>query len=311
MDKRAADLKATAYAGSADLPALIGFAGEAVRTRLPLEAAWHPGNIVWNLKEAFDGPHAMRLWRRGGEVVAVGWLEAPGELYLETVAGHEDLVGEVLDWAEAATRADPSVPAELAASVTLGDVARIAALEALGFRRGRPEGVRFRKDLADLLPDAPPPDGARVVDCVDIDAEVRAKGHRDAWNHLAHIGIPNARSGFTAEVYRVLRAAPVYDPSLDILIQAATGELVSNCICWADEASGMGLFEPVGTHVDFRGRGFGRAVVLEGLRRLRARGLAWARVGTAHFNAPAIATYTSCGFDLIDRTWWWTKSLEA
>jgi GNAT superfamily N-acetyltransferase len=311
MDNETGGLNAAPYAGSPDLPALIRFASEAVRTRLPLEAAWHPGNIVWNLKEALDGPHAMRLWRLGGEVVAVGWLEAPGELYLEAVAGHEDLVGDVLAWAEDTTRADPSRPVELAARVTLGDADRIPALEALGFRRGRPEGVLFRKDLADLLPDAPPPEDARVVDCVDIDAEARAKCHRDAWNYLAHIGIPNARSSFTAEVYRGLRAAPVYDASLDILIQAATGELVSNCICWADPACGMGAFEPVGTHVDFRGRGFGRAVVLEGLRRLQARGMVWARVGTAHFNAPAIATYLSCGFELIDHTWWWTKALEV
>lgn len=66
----------------------------------------------------------------------------------------------------------------------------------------------------------------------------------------------------------------------------------------------------MGTHADFRGLGLARAVNVEGLRRLKARGMAWGRVSTAHFNAPAIATYLSCGFEIIDRLSWWTKALN-
>ena len=106
-----------------------------------------------------------------------------------------------------------------------------------------------------------------------------------------------------------LAASPVYDPSLDILAETEDGRLVGGCICWADARSGVGTFEPVGTHVDYRGQGLARAVNVEGLRRLKARGMAWGRVSTAHFNAPAIATYLSCGFEIIDRTALWTKAL--
>jgi hypothetical protein len=34
-----------------------------------------------------------------------------------------------------------------------------------------------------------------------------------------------------------------------------------------------------------------------------------AHVFTAHFNAPAIATYLSSTFELVDRSSWWTKQL--
>lgn len=47
---------------------------------------------------------------------------------------------------------------------------------------------------------------------------------------------------------------------------------------------------------------------LEGLRRLKARGLRHARVSMAHFNAPAIATYRSAGFEVVDRMAWWERS---
>ena len=42
--------------------------------------------------------------------------------------------------------------------------------------------------------------------------------------------------------------------------------------------------------------GIGREVIYEGLRRLRAKGMRAARVGTAGFNAPAQALYEACGF---------------
>lgn len=190
------------------------------------------------------------------------------------------------------------------------DLDRIAILEERGYRRSGPEGVRFRRPLDRPIEHAALPEGIRVRDCVGIDPEQRAACHRDAWNHLAHIGIENARSTFTARTYAELLRSPVYDPALDMLAETVTGRLVANVICWADAASGVGTFEPVGTHVDFRGQGLARAVSVEALRRLQAKGLAWGRVSTAHFNAPAIATYLSCGFEIIDRAALWIKALS-
>ena len=46
------------------------------------------------------------------------------------------------------------------------------------------------------------------------------------------------------------------------------GVFGSYCLCWADQHSRVGHFEPVGTRADWRGKGAGRSVILEGLRRL-------------------------------------------
>jgi len=50
--------------------------------------------------------------------------------------------------------------------------------------------------------------------------------------------------------------------------------------------------------------------VLEGLRRLRAKGMQWVAVSTAAFNEPARATYLSCGFEIIEEDRWFEKSLD-
>ena len=47
-------------------------------------------------------------------------------------------------------------------------------------------------------------------------------------------------------------------------------------------------------------RGVGREIILEGLRRLKSKGVQRARVSTAGFNAPAQRLYESCGFERID-----------
>ena len=311
MAEAETDVHARPHAGRTDLPTLLDFASRSLSARFPLEANWHPGDLVWQLKDARDTHLDMRLWEASEGVVAVALFAGPGQLWLECMPEHEPLIADMLNWAEAfLLEQRPRLGAEtLSLKLLESDAARIALAEARGYRRSAPEGVRFRRALDQDIAPAPLPKGVRLRDSIGIDPEIRAAGHRDAWNHLAHIGVENARSSFTAKTYGRLLASPVYDPSLDILAETEDGRLVAGCICWADAQSGIGTFEPVGTHVDYRGQGLARAVNVEGLRRLKARGMAWGRVSTAHFNAPAIATYRSCGFEIIDRMALWTKAL--
>ena len=299
------------HAGSPDLPALFAFASRSLRDRFPLEANWHPGDFAWQLKDAGATRLDMRLWSAPSGLAAVAWFVGPGGLWLECLPDHENLVVEALAWAEETLRAErPRLgAARLSVKLQDNDARRIALLETRGYQRTVAESVRFRRALDIAIPPPDPPDGIRTRDCIGIDPEARAACHRDAWSHLGHIGVADARSTFTAQTYGRLLASSRYDPTLDIVAETTDGRLVASCLCWPDEDSGIGTVEPVGTHVDYRGRGLARAVNLEGLRRLKAMGMAWARVSTAHFNAPAIATYRSCGFEVVSRTYWWTKAM--
>lgn len=297
------------YAGIEDLPLFIDFASRSTNERSPLRARWHPGDVVWQLNGQAEQPHRNRLYFAPDGVEAAAWLISDSELWIEATADGERRIAEAIGAAEARLRADPERGDKtLSIPTSERDAARIETLEALGYRKGGPSGVGFTMDLTGPLPPAGPPDGFAVRDCVGVDPARRAAAHRAAWSHLEHMNI-HGESGFTTERYLGLKDMLVYDPTLDLLVVAPSGEFVANCICWADAASGVGTFEPVGTALAFRGRRLVSCMMGEAVRRLKARGLREARVGTAHFNTSAIAAYLAAGFTPADRGFMWTKTM--
>ena len=110
--------------------------------------------------------------------------------------------------------------------------------------------------------------------------------HREVWSP----------SRVTLEAYRRLRATPGYTPELDLVAVAPDGAFASYCICWLDPINRAGEFEPVGTRPAYQRQGFGRAVITEGLRRLKAHGTTDASVLTPQSNERAVALYESVGF---------------
>ncbi|HEX2594278.1 MAG TPA: GNAT family N-acetyltransferase [Rhizomicrobium sp.] len=308
MPNRPIDIRG--YQGRQDLEPLLHFASRSFAERFPLGAQWHPGDIVWQLKPDYDRPHGVRLWFSGDRVEAVVMFTAADQLWFETLPEAEDLVPDIIARAERArlrnTGDDPAP--KLSIRLFAKDARRIATLEALGYRDTAPEGIWFRRDLSQPLPDITLPEGFRIRDCTGIDSERRAAAHRDAWSDLSQIGITNARSTFSAEMYQSIAAAPYYDATLDLILEAPDGTYAANCICWPDPATGIAIFEPTGTHPAYRSRGLMRLVMLEAMRRLQERGFKSAGVGTAHFNTPARSTYGSIATQ-FDETRWWTKVL--
>ena len=96
--------------------------------------------------------------------------------------------------------------------------------------------------------------------------------------------------------YQNFMRTPVYTPELDLVTVTPEGKHASFCLCWPDPVNKIGLFEPVGTHPQYQRQGLGRAVMYEGLRRLRARGMTRAMVCAETDNLPAHSLYESAGF---------------
>jgi mycothiol synthase len=88
----------------------------------------------------------------------------------------------------------------------------------------------------------------------------------------------------------------VYEGERDLFVRSPDGRGASACTIWFDPVNAVGLFEPVGRHPDFQGKGLGKAVMAEGLRRMQAAGMRRAVVGFDPNNAAALASYTSMGF---------------
>ena len=164
-----------------------------------------------------------------------------------------------------------------------------------GFERAPVADVYMTRTLEGTIPESPLSEGV-IVRPVAGTAEVMARA-------AAQYAAFESKIPFERYVQRFLEfmRSPVYDHELDIVAASPDGRIGSFCIVWTDPGNHVGLFEPVGTHPAFRGRGLGKAVMLEGLRQLQAQGMQTAIVCTTENNLPAVKLYESVGFTMVDK----------
>jgi ribosomal protein S18 acetylase RimI-like enzyme len=127
------------------------------------------------------------------------------------------------------------------------------------------------------------------------DAQARAEVHRASWTR------PGFDSPMSAERYRTFMTAPDYRPELDVVAVAPDGRFAASAMMWLDAENALGHYEPVGTNPEFRRIGLGKAVLWEGLRRVKALGAREATVTPIESDPVAMALYTSVGFQPIKR----------
>ncbi len=137
-----------------------------------------------------------------------------------------------------------------------------------------------------------------------VEVEQRARAQYGAFGSAAPFELYRQR--FTHFMH-----SPVYDPQLDIVAVAEDGQVGAFTIVWTDAATATGLFEPVGTHPAFQRHGLGRAVMLEGMRRLKERGMRRAIVNTYEDNLAAIRFYQSVGFQAAGRLGTYEKDVDV
>jgi GNAT superfamily N-acetyltransferase len=97
-----------------------------------------------------------------------------------------------------------------------------------------------------------------------------------------------------AEVEARLRQCSLYDPNLDLAVEASNGDAAAYGLFWFDPVTSVGLVEPMRTEDQYQRLGLARALLSEGLNRLAARGARRLKVG--YVNAAARNLYESAGF---------------
>jgi ribosomal protein S18 acetylase RimI-like enzyme len=139
----------------------------------------------------------------------------------------------------------------------------------------------------DTIPAAPLPEGFEVRPLAgEWEYEERVSVHREAFHP----------SRVTVDAYRRLRQAPGYDPDLDLVCVTPEGTFASYCIAWYDSSTRIGEFEPVGARAAYRRMGLTRAVMSDGMHRLRERGATTAIVSCVQSNEASCGLYGSLGF---------------
>ena len=296
------------FGGQADVLRMMAFLG-AARVNGSQPGYWHVGDLLWRLYRdaVFDPSTSFRVWEGGdGELLGFACFSPPEWVDLQVhprLRGSGPIEEEMLAWAEKHRLELPAKDDGTRSLRTGGldiDPQRGTFLKRHGFERAEQHYINLMRDLSQPIPNEPPPDGFTVRHVAGMDEfEERVSIHREVWHP----------SKVTLEAYRRMRTAPGYTPELDLVAVTPEGVFVSYCICWLDPASQSGEFEPVGTRAAFRRRGAGRAVMLEGLRRLRARGSETAFVTSEGLNEAALALYRSVGFRIINRDYDYIKRL--
>ena len=220
------------------------------------------------------------------------------------------LENELIAWAVSAVQRrnqEKNVTLTLDASTLETDLSRIEFLERHGFVRQAESSILMACPLVEPLPNAQLPPGFTIRP-MGGEAELEAY----VTLHRAAFGSGN----MTVEYRRAIMSAPDYIPELDLVAVAPDGELAAFCVCQifpddSPRAGGNreGWTDPLGTHPDYRRRGLAKALVLTGMRLLKARGIDMVILGTSSENTAMQCTAQSIGFRNVSNTLWYCKSV--
>ncbi|KAA9375202.1 GNAT family N-acetyltransferase [Microbispora cellulosiformans] len=118
-------------------------------------------------------------------------------------------------------------------------------------------------------------------------------------------------STFTVERWRTMKRSPAGGLAVEALVRTPAGEPAAAATGWFAGAGRCGLLEPVGTHPDHRGHGYGRDAVLGACAALAHRGASAVAVVTPSTNDAAVALYRSAGFTVVREDRHWVRSRRA
>jgi len=260
---------------------------------------WHVGDLTWRHCIWFC-PQNYRLWYDDDQLVGFAvftdyfyfyWQVHPN--YLWRGIEQEMLAWVEMRWHQAMD--DAAIPSDrkrnLVPSAFENDSQRIAFLEQNGFTRGEHPMIHFARSLAEPIADSQLPDGFSLRGVSGKhEASDRAQAHRQAFQS----------SYVTDDGYRTLMQMSEYDRELDLVAVSPDGIIAAFAMSWVDPQNKVGEFEPVGARTNYRRKGLTRAVLLEGLKRMKLRGAEMAIVST-NTNNVTQGLYESVGFCQFNR----------
>jgi mycothiol synthase len=298
------------FSGQADLRAMAALVHEAPADNL------HVADLPWRLSSwAFDYPDNVGLWvDAGGQMLAWAVMQTPfwAVDYACHAGAGQDLHQEILAWADGRARQVLGTPSGLAkwcVNVYADQAGRIRDLEQAGFVSQADMGedswskVLMRRPARARLAGYTLPTGVTI-------RPLAGQSEVSAYADLQRIvfGNKNMTAGWRSRTLQ----QPQYAPDLDLVAVAPDGNLVAFCICWLDKETNLvsGQVEPLGVHPDWRKSGLGRAILSEGLRRLRSHGASQIYVETDNYRDAALVLYESAGFRVIRDVLVYAKDYE-
>ena len=298
-------LTSRCYETEHDLQQMQGLLMEA-RSRTDDWHYWHVGDLTWGffVLSCHVQPHDhIRLWHdAGGKLVGYAVLGDDPSFDCQVLPEYEwsGIETEALAWAQTRLAALRQQDAErwsgpLVSGARQDDAQRIAFLEQHGFRRSAYTEVNMLRSLDEPILPSTIPTGCHVRAVAEADdVAERAAAQRTVWQ-------PWSVGKVSKDDYARLMRLPGYERELDVVAVTPAGVIAAYVNGWSDPLNRIGDFGPVGARPAYRRQGLTRAALLEGLRRMQARGMDRVCVSTGEANTPAIQLYASIGFKIVNK----------
>jgi hypothetical protein len=265
------------------------FGRDGVPRLLEAVAAWperdrpvtglHVGDVGWHLRLHDDAvDDAFEAWWDGEDLLAYGLVEGIVGRYAVRPGLETDG-----DLAETIARSCEALDGdEVYADLPAGSAAH-ALLAGRGWTDDPDPWIALHADLTEWHPTADLT-GVRVVEAADAVAD------RVAVQRAGFEG-----STFTEEAWHRMAAGPGYRRDLDVVVSTADGVPAAIATAWWPGPASTAILEPVATHHDLRGQGWGGRAVATVLGRLRDLGAPGVSVSTPLDFTAAVATDRSAG----------------
>ncbi|GHO62449.1 mycothiol acetyltransferase [Ktedonobacter sp. SOSP1-52] len=301
-----------AYVEEVDKPAVLALRRACT---IPENVADYPSltDLHEFLNPVREGQHThIRLWEDGeGQLLAYANVALPSGFFsflIHPMAWETSIPAEIIVYATEVRTASGAGEEErdLGTNCRDSDEQRLRYLLQAGFVLEEGEVPVMVRTLADEIPEPKLPAGYRprhVAGEAETEACVAL--------HRAVFGTQN----MTIEQRLSIMCEPDYDPRGDLVIEAPGGMLVAYCICQvhseenAQSGRNWGYTDPIGVHPDYQRRGLGKAVLLSGLRYLKARGVDTASFTTSSDNAAMLGLGAAAGFHRLYGYHWLSKKV--
>lgn len=265
----------------ADLPDVVDAVASWQSDGLPIQV--HPGDLGWY--ERFGAKAlaaALRVWARGSDIVAVGFLDESELIRMAiapAIADDVDVANYIAD--DFVDTLDDVLPTGSGVVEVRFGRALQRVLTDRGWLADDP-WTPLHRDLSESISLSPLQIKVVGPELIEDRVMVQAAAFPgssltvDRWRHMA--------SGYA---YRNAECLVGYD---------GDGVAVAAATVWSAGRGRPGVLEPLGVHSDHRGRGHGISITLEAAAALRRMGCSSATVATPSSNAVAVATYKAAGF---------------
>ena len=251
------------------------------------ERAWHVARLEYARWHVCLNCHNLtldqvaHLWEEDGRLVAIAMPDGgPDEAHFMIHPAYEtrDFEEEMLAVSEEKLSIQKADGRRFIGIWAMADdPLRREMLAAHGYERKGWVETQHRRDLSLPIPEVPQPAGYTIRalgDGLELLERCYASG---LGFHEGDIQIA-VENRDDPTWYRNIQKAPLYRRDLDLVAVAEDGSIASFCTIWFDDVTRSAYYEPVATVPAHQRRGLSRALLTEGLRRLKSMGCQWAFV---------------------------------